>query len=316
MTSIYFPSTLLATGTAEALAAALGPLTLCAPFSRPGGAPLADLAARGLVRWCAPDQEDDAAVRESVAECLAWGRQHRGGEAAFLKALQGRVPFAMEETPREIAGEIRGGGAAPRDRGRERLRRARVFLALAETLDLQERETAETLEVLAHREQAMFQALTGGGDIPPPTPTAGPPPAATFMPAERLQAWGVLAGALFTDLRAAAISLVTVDGQAFDLARERLGLGAAPSRRLPWAPPAGKAWSVAEIAAEWERLASTPEPVGEPGGPRLEVVPLTMALHGEALECLAGIKPTGPEGVGRVPAGGAGFLVRAHGIAP
>jgi hypothetical protein len=275
------------------------------------------LAARGLVRWCTPAQDEDAPLREAVAEYLAWGRQHRGGEGAFLKAQQGRVPFAMDENSRQIAGEILGGEAAPRDRARERLHRARVFLALAEALDRQERETAAALEGLKHREQAMFNALKGDGDgdLTRPAEIPDPPPAPIFMLAERLRAWGVLACALLTEHRTEASLLVTADGQAFDLAREFLGLRDATPKGLPWASPAGTAWRAPGVTAEWERLARTPEPAEAPGGRRLEVVPLTFSRFGDALECLGGLRPKGLEGGGSFPGSGAGYLVRVHGTA-
>jgi hypothetical protein len=300
MTTIYFPFTLPDARAVEAWTAVLGPLTLVSPYAHPPGNPLGDLVDRGLVRWRTPAGSGDRELQAAVAECLEWGRQHRKGVRDFLTVRRERVPLAPAETPREIADRIRGTSAPPQPPKRERLLRARVFLALAEARDAQEREVGADLNALQLREADMFQALRGEADDASVDLAPGPPPAAAAPPllAERVQAWAVLAEALLEEAGASPFLLVTDHREAFELARERLAPETEAPRWFPWPRPDQDLRGLAWLKAEWTRSAEEGQADGSSSGGGMVVAPLAVSPPETLFDWLAGGDPA-PHG--RVP---------------
>lgn len=300
MTTIYFPFTLPDVRAVEAWTAVLGPLTLVSPHAHPPGNPLEDLVARGLVRWCTPAGSGDRELQAAVAEWLEWGRQHRKGVRDFLTLRRERVPLAPAETPREIADRIRGTSPPPHPPERERLLRARVFLALAEARDAQEREVDADLNVLQRREADMFQALRGEADGASVGLAPGPPPAAAEPPllAERVQAWAILAGTLMEEAAARPFLLVTDHREAFEIARARLAPEAEAPRWFPWPRPGQELGGLAWLTAEWARSAQGSQADGPSSGGGMVAVPLAVSPPETLFERLAGGDPA-PQG--RVP---------------
>jgi hypothetical protein len=148
----------------------------------------------GFLRIRVPVTDQDGTVVSAADEYQLWVRQHQPGKdiRTILPDSARRVPFFDDSAPSQILAELRAGqegaaGASPR------LFNARLFLCLAQQLDLHDREVQLRLKRAEADSNALMDELNPGDgpDAFSGLANLGAPPAAAFdfMLPERLAAW-------------------------------------------------------------------------------------------------------------------------------
>jgi hypothetical protein len=194
MTPLLFPFTHLAP---EMIARAARFFPHLSVYQPVGGRLPGDLqtwVSDGFLRIRVPVPDQDDVVVSAADEYQLWVRQHQPGKdiRTILPDSAQRVPFYDDSAPSQILAELRAGqegaaGASPR------LFNARLFLCLAQQLDLQDLEVQHRLERVEADSNALMDELNPGdgpdGFSDLTNVGASPAAAFDFMLPERLSAW-------------------------------------------------------------------------------------------------------------------------------
>jgi hypothetical protein len=219
MTPILFPFTYLAPEMMARAARFFPHLTVYQPVGNRLPDDLQPWVNDGFLRIRVPVPDDDDTVVSAADEYQLWARQHQPGKdiRTLLSGAPQGPPFFDDSAPSHILAELR---AVPGDAARPspRLFNARLFLCLAQQLDLHDQEIRRRLNRVEADSNALMDELKAGdgSESFAGLAAAGAPLDATFdfMLSERLSAWTQLfladrvddallltpSQALFTDL--------------------------------------------------------------------------------------------------------------------
>ena len=197
MKQLYFPHTMIASDLAEALHAALGPITLLHPLPGAVDAQTGKLADAQKVDLVFPCSEDGDTLAAAIASFREWATAHAGRDLAGSMGRGAEVPFFGDEAASRIAHEIKGqAGVDAASAAAERLFQARLLLMLAQEHDASRSELTADLRGLEQQERRMLEELKGDDDALVGAVSASPLTAAPPTPhmlAARIGAWAQLA---------------------------------------------------------------------------------------------------------------------------
>jgi len=263
MKTVYFPYTTIASRQAQRLAALWGPVTLLQPSPDTCLPETKALLESGLIETLLPPAVCDGSLQEVLNDFKQWAAQHAGGDLAAMMEQGQAIPFFNNQSSAQIVAEIRKGSGLPErtldDSPDQRIPQAQLLLAMAQELDIQQRELARDMAVLAIKEKEMMGLLKGetGGDSEGDASDGMPPSTASDpMLPQRLKAWtrviqalpeGVSAFAgseilFLTERRSVLVYLLEI----FPEAQTRLW----GDRLMAGRPPAKKAGSIPDWLME------------------------------------------------------------------
>ena len=195
MTPLLFPYTIL-TAEMVALAARFLPsLTLYQPIGGQLPDELQSWVNRGFLNISIPVPDDEATVASAADEYQLWAQQYQPGKE--LKTIRpgggpSRPPFFDESAPSQILTELKGGDADTAEDA-PRLFSARLFLCLAQNLDLHRNELRRHLDQVEADSDALMEELKPAEGLESIServpPGISPEDASDFMLSERFIAW-------------------------------------------------------------------------------------------------------------------------------
>ncbi len=197
MKRVFFPHTMITPVLAEALQAALGPMTLYHPLPEAVDAQTAKLAEAQQIELAFPCPEDGGRLVAAIASFRSWAAAHGGRDLAGLMGRGAEPPFFGADATSRIVAEIKSGHRAPTaETTTERLHRSRLLLMLAQELDARRSELTADWRSLEAQERRMLEELKGEdkavtGGIGAVAPSAAPAP--LHMLTARIGAWAQLA---------------------------------------------------------------------------------------------------------------------------
>lgn len=162
MQAILFPHTYIPAAVCEAVAAYFRPLRIYQPTSHKIPAPLQALSQKGSIKIVIPVRHDDEKTAALLLEYRKMAELHQDGLRDYLKRRTQTVPFFDESAISRLKGDIRKG--ASKAEKEEPLLKARLFLQMAQELDLQNEEISRKLEETRRTEKRLFSDLVGGSE--------------------------------------------------------------------------------------------------------------------------------------------------------
>jgi len=134
-----------------------------------------------------------------LAEYLTWGRVHQKDDIPFLKTRLGNTPFFEDGSSLKIRTDIQKNipgttpDMAPETLQRMLLRNARLFLSMAQLMDLDTRAVLNEVNKIERLESSLFDSLKGeaGAPVPVADPThcQDPDEPSDYMVEARMTAW-------------------------------------------------------------------------------------------------------------------------------
>lgn len=210
MKPVYFPFTFIDNRTARRAAILWRGIRVYLPSAMPLPETMGALAGDGVIEPYQPVEADSEAVEAIYKAYCQWKAATRGAEFSFLKMPEGGgIPFFDEAAVSYLRDTIvryqkEATDVSARlsekslDNGLPPDMAARVFLRITADHDAQERAVSETIDSLADREQAMFDALKGDNDglfkkgrTVDPADTRDDP--GSLMTGARIRSWARLA---------------------------------------------------------------------------------------------------------------------------
>ncbi|MDY6824800.1 MAG: hypothetical protein SWH68_13535 [Thermodesulfobacteriota bacterium] len=176
MKPVYFPFTFIDKITACRAAALWPGLRVYLPSEMPLPEAMRLQVDKGLIEPIVPVEEDSRAVEAIYKAYCQWKEATTGADVSFLKIPEeGGIPFFDEAAVSYLrdtivryepgAGDVsaRLAGKAM-DKGLPPDMAARVFLRITADYDAQATAVSETIDTLADKERAMFEALKGNDE--------------------------------------------------------------------------------------------------------------------------------------------------------
>ena len=194
MKPIYFPFTYVSGPAAAALAACFKQMVVYQP-SRYNIPPENQMwADSGIIDLRVPIAGDENKLEAILKDYNAWANQHQGGTLDFFKAWQGKIPFFDETFESQIRADIKKKSSAVQSlKEPEDIFSARLFLHIAQSLDLQNNGLIQDLRLSETMEQDFIKNLKGEDEAlnlkaaaKERVPISDP---GFYMVAERLKAW-------------------------------------------------------------------------------------------------------------------------------
>lgn len=165
MKTVHFPYTTIAPRQAQRLAALWGAVTLLQPSEDSCLPETKSLLEAGLIETLIPPADHRGALQGALNDFKKWAAQHPGGDLAALMEQGQAIPFFNGQSSAQIVAEIRKGDdrpeSSPDDRPGQRIFQAQLLLAMAQELDIQQRELARDMAALALKEKEMMVLLKG-----------------------------------------------------------------------------------------------------------------------------------------------------------
>lgn len=194
MKPIYFPFTYVSGPAATALAACFKQTVVYQP-SRHNIPPENQMwADSGIIDLRVPIAGDENKLEAILKDYNAWANLHQGGTLDFFKAWEGKIPFFDETFSSQIRADIiKQSSAGQSLKEPEDIFRARLFLHIAQSFDLQNNGLNQDLKLFDAMEQDLMKNLKGedealnlGAAAKERFPISDP---GFYMAAERLKAW-------------------------------------------------------------------------------------------------------------------------------
>jgi hypothetical protein len=222
MKPVYFPFTYINDAAARNLFACFGEVTVYQPSANKIPENMKRLAGEGILDLKVPVQGDEERIMALIREYEEWGELHQKNDMAFLKAIGERVPFFDENSPTELASQIKKIRDGKNEEIPGILFNSRLFLCLAQDYDIMQeginRDLASVHEMekkllagLTHEDEVFFTKKTGdylGSDDP-----------GRYKTKERIEAWAYL---MSNDSDNPSF-FVTCNRDVFDFTVERTG---------------------------------------------------------------------------------------------
>lgn len=202
MKPIYFPFTCISLPVLDRLNVFFRQVVVYGPSSRNIPAETAALIDAGRLDVRFPLTGGEGEIDAALKDYRAWTELHGGGATAFFQGREGAVPFFEDTSTAQIRADIRGYAAPERSEKRkltaaERQFNARIFLLVAQQLDLQNADLDRHLSRVDEMSAALFDGLRGAldGDRTARRPgrDVRGPDSRSYMLPQRLQAFARLA---------------------------------------------------------------------------------------------------------------------------
>jgi len=161
MKPIYFPFTCIPQPKAAIVSGFLGQTTVLQPAGGDQPAILRQMADDGLIDICVPHTEDDDHLVRCISEFTHWGQLHQGAEMSLKDFF--KSDFSQESFSVQIRTDILKDGkkVAPSP---DPIFLARLFLMMAQELDMRQTEIALELANSQSAEKDLFTRMTGESD--------------------------------------------------------------------------------------------------------------------------------------------------------
>jgi hypothetical protein len=197
MRPIYFPFTYISKPTAEALAACFAHTAVYQLSSSKIPDEMRESADNGLFEIRIPVNDDEEKLDAILKEYRTWADVHRGSEFGFLKSMADKIPFFDETSSSQIRSEIKKTGKkAPSPEKPDPLFRARLFLHMAQELDLQNDLLTRDLVGVEAMEEDFMKELKGENEDDPVRAATNKALATDdpghYMTQERIESWALL----------------------------------------------------------------------------------------------------------------------------
>ena len=170
MKPIYFPFTCMPLPVLDRLNFYFRPVVIYQPSGRKIPDDMASLADTGKFDIRLPVTGGEREIDAALADYNAWAALHAGGARALFKRRSGAVPFFQDSSTAQIKADIRG-YAVSENSGKqdltaaEMLFNARMFLLIAQQLDLQNADLSNRFERLNAMTASLFENLRGVEDV-------------------------------------------------------------------------------------------------------------------------------------------------------
>ncbi|MFC1829088.1 hypothetical protein ACFL0O_05695 [Thermodesulfobacteriota bacterium] len=202
MTPLYFPFTFIPDHVLQALFACFRHVAVYQPSRKNIPESMLRSVENGMLDLCVPTEADEDKLVELLKAYKDWANLHQGSEIAFYKTFEEAVPFFDETSTSQIRSTIRKkireepAGEKPDSTKQDPLFQARLFLQVAQEMDMQKSGVIDDLLKLEEMEQKLFQELKGDTAFSHRVRSdekryrADDP--GSFMTQERLAAWSYL----------------------------------------------------------------------------------------------------------------------------
>jgi hypothetical protein len=199
MIPVYFPHTYIPETIMAGVHACFSPVAVYQPSRRATPSVMDEWEQKGLIKLHAPHAGDGDRLALLLKDFRQWaalhGGQHRTGFDYFRSRI-GKVPFFDETSVAQIRADIKDFETSGMSAAGTRFFNARIFLSIAQEMDLETESLVMDLRRHDQIQQKLFSELTGNA-ASAPQPTG---PVATramdqldYMIRERLMAWWLLA---------------------------------------------------------------------------------------------------------------------------
>lgn len=197
MKPIFFPFTYISKPTARALAACFAQTSVYQLATSKIPDEMRESSDQGLFEIRIPVSDDGNKLDAIVKEYRTWADVHRGSEIGFLKFMADKIPYFDETASSQIRAEIKKTGEkAPSPEKPDPLVHARLFLHMAQELDLQNDRLTRDLVAVEAMEEDFMKELKGEDEEEPAR--AGTINALEtddpghYMTQERIESWALL----------------------------------------------------------------------------------------------------------------------------
>jgi len=197
MKPIYFPFTYISKPAAQALAACFAKTAVYQLSTSKIPDEMHESVGQGLFEVRIPADDDGKKLDAIVKEYRNWADVHRGSEIGFLKFMADKIPYFDETASSQIRAEIKKTGKkSPSPEKPDPLVHARLFLHMAQELDLENDRLNRDLVAVEAMEEDFMKALKGEDEEDPARAAAinaletGDP--GHYMTQERLESWALL----------------------------------------------------------------------------------------------------------------------------
>lgn len=170
----YFPYTDIASPVLEAFETFLQTVVLLRPSDQPVAEPLQGWVADGRVELRIPVQADGDQLQKILKNYQNWATLHRddqGLRAAYFQSMKGHPPLYDQSATSKIRENIQSGLHTGSDDKSDtvdrtdRLMQARVFLSIAQQLDIQNMDLNDDLTSVDAMERRLFEQLHGEASV-------------------------------------------------------------------------------------------------------------------------------------------------------
>jgi len=197
MKPIFFPFTYISKPTAQAMAACFAQTAVYQLATSKIPDEMRESSDQGLFEIRIPVSDDGKKLDAIVKEYRTWADVHRGSEIGFLKFMADKIPYFDETASSQIRAEIKKTGKkSPSPEKPDPLVHARLFLHMAQELDLQNDRLIRDLVAVEAMEEDFMKELKGD-DEEDPTRAAAINALETddpghYMTQERIESWALL----------------------------------------------------------------------------------------------------------------------------
>jgi hypothetical protein len=223
MKPLYFPFTYISKPAAQALAACFAQTAVYQLSTSKVPDEMRESADQGLFEIRIPVNDDGEKLDAIVKEYRNWADVHRGSEIGFLKFMADKIPFFDETASSQIRALIKKTGEkAPSPEKPAPLVHARLFLHMAQELDLQNDRLTRDLVAVEAMEEDFMKELKGEDEGDPARIAAinalETDDPGHYMTQERIESWALL---MQQDPQASGL-LITSSRAVLDLLMDRM----------------------------------------------------------------------------------------------
>ena len=265
MKPIYFPFTYISKPAARALAACFAQTAVYQISSSKTPDEMRESTDDGIFEIRVPVNDDGEKLDAIVKEYRTWADVHRGSEINFLKFMVDKIPLFDETATSQIRADIKNTDEkAPPRKKIDPLFHARLFLHMAQELDVQNDRLSRDLMAVETMEEDFMKELKGENEDDPARPvgikTLETDDPGHYKTQERLEFWTLL---MQQDPQVSGL-FITNSRAVLDLLMDRVSEMEAVSRfdAIPAGVPDVEALGVwqDELIKHLENLASHPWP--------------------------------------------------------
>ncbi len=197
MKPIFFPFTYISKPAAQALAACFAQTTVYQLSISKIPDEMHESADQGLFEIRIPVNDDGKNLDAIVKEYRTWADVHRGSEIGFLKFMADKIPYFDETASSQIRALIKKTGKKfPSPEKPDPLVHARLFLHMAQELDLQNDRLTRDLVAVETMEEDFMKELKGEDEEDPARAAAinalETDDPGHYMTQERIESWALL----------------------------------------------------------------------------------------------------------------------------
>jgi hypothetical protein len=197
MKPLFFPFTYISKPTARALAACFAQTAVYQLATSKIPDEMQESADTGILEIRIPVDDDVKKLDAIVKEYRTWADVHRGSEIGFLKSMADKIPYFDETASSQIRALIKKTAEkAPSPDKPDPLVHARLFLHMAQELDLQNDRLTRDLVAVEAMEEDFMKELKGEDEEDPVRAAAinalETDDPGHYMTRERIESWALL----------------------------------------------------------------------------------------------------------------------------